>query len=316
MICRICGNDKGNRKHFIKERIINQGTTFEYLECSKCGALMLNENIEDFSQWYPKSYNPFRKIEDNTNRWLKIYRKLLVEILIRLKNPELFQRFLSINNLDILLKRLYGSNISKKDKILDIGCASGYWLDWMYEMGWKRITGVDLFYPDIDGERKWEFIKGDIFVIKEKYDCIILNHSFEHMEEPLNVLKHIRKLLQKNGICIISVPMMGGEAWKMFGTDFCQIDAPRHIFLYTEKSMKYLCEKAGLSIERILYDSNEKVFSLSAAYKKYTKSHDELMRNDYATKRMKIKYKQLAIESNSDHNGDQAIFYIKLKKGV
>ncbi len=317
MVCRICGNKNNNINHMVKERIINNGAVFKYLECSKCGTLMLDQKVENIEQWYPDNYNPFKKSIKNSEKLIiKLKRKIIFEFIIRNANEMYFQKVLTFKYLDILLKRLYGTNIKSKYSILDVGCASGHWLDLMYEMGYKNLTGVDLYYPNSNSsDKKWRFVKGDIFTINnKKYDLITLNHSFEHMENPLDVLFQVKNLLSNKGTCVISIPLKGGIAWKMFGVDFCQIDAPRHIYLYTEKSMKYLCNNVGLCIEKILYDSHGKILSLSSAYKKTSKSHRELIQNDGISLKMKTEYEKMAKESNFKHEGDQAIFYIKIKK--
>ena len=42
--------------------------------------------------------------------------------------------------------------------------------------------------------------------MNDKYDIITFNHSFEHIEDPLEILKHANKLLAVNGTCIERIP--------------------------------------------------------------------------------------------------------------
>lgn len=311
MKCGVCGNEKDNLNYVIKERIINKGNTFNYIKCAKCGTLMLADIIEDMSVWYPQNYNPYVKvINNNETLWCKLRRKLLTEFIIRSNNEKLFQEILEKSNIDILIKRLYGTRIKKRAKILDIGCASGHWLDWLYDMGWSNITGLDL-YCDVKN-KKWNFIKGDIFSLTtEKYDCITLHHSFEHMDQPRKVLNKVSELLNESGLCIISIPLVDGVAWDLFGENYCQIDAPRHKYIYSEKAIKYLCKCSNLYVERVLYDSHTKIFTMSDGYKRTNKSHKELTRKDVLPQKDVEKYRLLARKSNCNHTADQAIFYIR-----
>lgn len=315
-ICKICGNRKENKIYWINERVFNSGKRFAYLKCDKCKTLMLNdeETIQNISEWYPKDYNPFHKEILSHEDWkYKMYRKIWTEIIIQIQNPKCFEKILREVKVDKLFKRLFGTRLKKKGSLLDVGCANGHWLYQMYEMGWHDITGVDLFCPStLPEKRKWNFIKGTIFDIKDKkFDCITLNHSFEHMENPNAVLKKIYELLKKDGICVISIPLSDGISWEMFGTNYCQIDAPRHFYLYTVKAMQYLSKKNNLVIEKVIYDGGYGISCISEGYRDTNKSHEELLKYYKVSERRQKKYKEITRNANKNKRGDEAVFYLK-----
>lgn len=314
--CKICGNSANNKLYIIKERILNKGDEFEYIRCSKCGTLMLNHLMENMSEWYPLSYNPYAKTHLKESVLTTLRKKFIFEYILRRKSssPQKdFQKLLELKNFDILLKRLYGTKLKKSARILDVGCANGHFLNLMYEMGWRKLDGLDLFAPQVIN-KKWNFICGDIFAIKnQKYDCIVMSHSFEHMFNPREVLKYTNGLLEENGICIISIPLVGGQAWKLFGKDCCQIDAPRHIFLFTPNTMKRLCEEAGFIVEKVLFDSNAGIFSFSRSYHETDLSYDEIARSNRNSDYIIKKYTKLSRDSNLQRKGDQAVFYLRKK---
>lgn len=309
MKCKLCGNEKNNTIHKVPERVINTGAVFEYLECGKCKSWMLAEEV-DVSEWYPQNYNVYdKKIEKHLRYFF------LIHYICRCSHSH-FDRIFQIKNLDVQIKRLCGTRINCKSKILDVGCANGSWLDILASVGFKRITGVDLFIPDkkVCGRRKWKFVKGDIFDIRDKnYDLITLNHSFEHMLNPLEVLKRIYRLLSDKGVCEISIPLANGDAHRKFGEFFCQLDAPRHTYIFGEDAMVNLCKRAELKVDYINYDSHELIYSLSEGYKKTSKSHSELLKNIYTVEY----YKKRALMSNKRRDADQAIFYLSknIQKG-
>lgn len=314
--CVICENSSDNKVMTIKERIINKGDTFRYLKCSQCGALSLIDIPDDMSKWYPNNYNPYTDETNNSSvkfdiiKFLKFQRrKFLVEKIVNESNDEKWYKVLKDPRVDNLFKRLFGTKIQKHHSILDVGCAAGLWLDDLYNMGWENVTGVDLFFPDNRiRQTKWKFIKGEIFDIQnQKFDCIILNHSFEHMNNPISVLKKVNSLLNDDGISIISVPLAQGVAWRDYGYNFVQIDAPRHLVLYTTESMKMVCEKSGLYIDRTLYDSHEGIFYYSEELKNTNKSHSEIAQS---FKHNEL-FAQRAEMSNRNHDGDEAVFYIR-----
>lgn len=316
MKCKICGNVNNNKIIQVKERITEEGKNFDYLQCSACKSVMLNEKIEDISKWYPSSYSPYLK-RNKKKRSLaeKLRMKIIFSVIIHLKNRNIFQKVLRIRDFDILLKRMYGTKINKKDRIVDVGCGDGHWLDYLVELGYKNVTGIDLFVPEKNmNSCNWKFIKGDIFSLQGKYDCIILNHSFEHMNNPQEVLEKIERHLSDSGICVISVPVANGIAYRKYKNFFSQFDAPRHLFLHTEKGMKIMCKDAHLRVENVLYDSNERIFYFSECLKRTDLLFEEIKQNDfpeYCYKAIKI---DKVIKSNLNSKGDQAIFYITKSK--
>lgn len=311
----VCGKSSNKEIINVRERIINQGDTFRYLKCTSCGALLLMDIPKDMSEWYPSDYNPYTVINDGRRDIINMLkfsrRRVLTEMIVRQKNENLWHKVLDLR-FDRLLKRLYATRIKKSDSILDVGCASGSLLNNLYNMGWKHVTGIDLFVPDsVVRQTKWRFIKGEIFDINnETFDCIIMNHSFEHMLNPTAVLHKVKDLLNDNGICVISVPLAQGPAWREYGANYVQIDAPRHFILYTTEAMTIVCDKAGLDIERTLYDSTEGIFYFSNEYKNTNKSFSEIMQGFHHTDT----YARLAALSNRQGDGDEAIFYIRKTK--
>jgi SAM-dependent methyltransferase len=211
------------------------------------------------------------------------------------------------------LKSLNGILLNKGSAILDLGCGSGKWLEQLANLGMQNLTGIDLYNEkEVNTGGKWKFISGEIFDINDdKYDVIILHHSFEHMKNPVEVLEKIYRLLDKDGVCIIRVPVMGKYAWRKYKTDWVQIDAPRHFYLYTEKAMNYLGKKTGFRLKRVVYDSNDFQFWGSDVYsrKKISLVSAGRIRATLFTDKEIARYKDLARGLNKVKDGDQAIFY-------
>ena len=108
-----------------------------------------------------------------------------VEKLTHIALPEVvfFYRGLSRTG----LQNLYRTKASLETSILDVGGGNGSWAYQLKQCGFNRVSCVDKYcpkcqYDDVD------FVNGEIFDINEKYDIITFNHSFEHMENPIDVL--------------------------------------------------------------------------------------------------------------------------------
>lgn len=315
--CQICGNKEGNKHFSIQERMYNRNISFDYLLCKKCYTLQLTEEIPDISSYYPENYGGFKPVVLNQKTKKEQIINNLLSLLL-LKVP--YTSTLSQKVLDskfYYLQCLLGQNISKKDKILDVGCGGGRWLDKLKEIGFSNLTGVDLYESEAKGNQKeWEFISGEIFDIQNrKFDVITLHHSFEHMKEPQKVLQKVNELLTENGICIIRIPLMGKYPWRKYKTNWVQIDAPRHFFLYHRKGMQMLVSGANFRIENIVYDSTDFQLWGSELYEKKELSLVEAQKNlSYVFPQKKLKeFKEKARTLNAKRDGDQAIFYLRRK---
>jgi Methyltransferase domain len=83
----------------------------------------------------------------------------------------------------------------------------------------------------------------------------MMHHTFEHVADPRAVLASVRRLLTPNGKLRVRMPVMGTYAWRAFGSDWVQIDAPRHLALYTVDGFELLARQEGFSIKRLVFDS-------------------------------------------------------------
>lgn len=269
MICAICGNKHHNKIYTVRERMLNQGEEFHYLLCKACGTLQLIDNIEDIAIYY-KSYPVFKeKQQFLSNKGIK---RFVTNFLLS-KWGRIVDKIVFSSKDYNFLNCLIGLGMAKSWRILDVGCGDGKWLCQLESIGFYNLCGVDKFVPDNVVKSNCEFHKGEIFDIEGKmFDLITLHHSFEHMQNPKKVLDKISSLLTNSGVCIIRIPVMGKASWKKYRTNWYQIDAPRHAFLYTEKAIELLCQEAGFEIFDVRYDSQYGQFWVSEQYGKCKKS--------------------------------------------
>ena len=99
------------------------------------------------------------------------------------------------------------------------------------------------------------------------WDVIMFNHSFEHMPDPFVCLKKVHSLLKHEGTCIIRIPTASSWAWRHYRSDWVQLDAPRHFFLYTENALRLLATRTGFEVMSVRDESTAFQFMGSEQYK-------------------------------------------------
>jgi 2-polyprenyl-3-methyl-5-hydroxy-6-metoxy-1,4-benzoquinol methylase len=136
----------------------------------------------------------------------------------------------------------------KPGKVLDIGASTGVMLDIFHENGWDTYG--------VEPSRSAALAKAKNHKIYKKYfektklqnnyfDLVIMNHTLEHVEDPLSVLKKIYKILRKEGIVLIDVPNAGGLASKILGNRWPYRLPREHRSQFTRKSLANLFREAG-----------------------------------------------------------------------
>ena len=314
--CKICSNTSNNKLYIAKEMMFGLGDEFTYFQCSNCECLQIAEFPADISKYYsPEKYYSFKSlslkkykgIRGSFNR-SKIRSNVLHDNIGRKVIKFMFNDR-NTNHLGKVVKNL-------DDKILDVGCGNGQkFLYPLYESGFRNVAGCDPFIDaDITYKNGLKISKTDLSEMKSEWDLVCFNHSFEHVYNPLETLEQTYKLLPKGGYCIIRIPTCSSFAWKHYGVNWFQLDAPRHYFIHSVKSMKYLANQSKFELEDYCFDSTHHQFTISERYKK-GKNMSERVYSTFWGRIQNVFQKMIfglkARKLNSDKMGDQAIFYLR-----
>ena len=132
----------------------------------------------------------------------------------------------------------------------------------------------------------------------------MLHHSLEHMKNQKSIFHQISKLLARNGTIIIRTPTTSSFAWQKYRENWVQIDAPRHFYIHSIKSLKILSHDSNLEIKKIIYDSTAFQFWGSEQYKKNIPLNS---RNSYFDRKSIKNYRNKAKLLNENKLGDQII---------
>lgn len=296
--------------------LIGLRAEFKYFLCGSCGCLQITEVPRDLSIYYPADYYSLApRVCRPLFRGRRLLRRLLSQVHLSAPPSTAFilrrlaQREPFFDWLHLLRKGL-------DSRMLDVGCGTGELLLLMHEAGFSDLTGVDPFVPaQSDLAPGLRILKGGVEAAKGRFDLIMLNHSFEHMPRPLEILQSLKGILAADGAVLIRIPIADSLAWRKYREHWIQLDAPRHLFLHSIRSMRQLASSAGFAVGDIVYDSHAMQFWGSEQYAKdipltdprsYYVNPGNSMFSESEIKAFEVESSRL----NREGQGDQACFYL------
>ncbi len=311
--CSICGENV-LKFHQVREMMFGIREQFRYAECSGCGALKLVDVPGDMSLYYPSEYYSMTNFKSSSS--LSTFFKRLRGRYLYL-DPSFIPGKMAtlIFGVPHYAYYIQAFKLNFESKILDVGCGSGELLHELHLAGFKNLTGTDPFIErDLNYPSGIRVFKSTANELTEVFDAIMLHHSFEHMDAPEKVLTDIRNRLVTGGKVLVRIPVIN-QAWRQYGVNWVQLDAPRHIYVHSEKSMMLLAEKTGFAVDNIIYDSSAFQFWGSEQYARDIPLINSGGRqgNTIFTNRQIQAFEHQARELNAKGFGDQACFYLTKK---
>jgi hypothetical protein len=254
--CPICSCE-GSKSHTAYEMMYGTRESFEYIECIDCGCLRIAEIPSDLNKYYPKDYYSYE-----ASSW--------TDLLHRIRNRDLFAgsgRLAEFAAPHLPFTSLILSKIPRWARLLDVGCGSGWFVHNLVNLGFTNAEGVEPYLPDNAAERKARIHRCTIWDMQGMWDVVTLLDVFEHMKDQCQILRKVRSLLSPRGLCIVAQPVVS-EPFHLYGVNWVQLDAPRHLFLHSVRSFRRLAERCGFELQQPRFDSTAFQFWGSEAYRK------------------------------------------------
>jgi 2-polyprenyl-3-methyl-5-hydroxy-6-metoxy-1,4-benzoquinol methylase len=147
--------------------------------------------------------------------------------------------------------------LSKDAYIFDLGYGTGNWLLAMSDLGFSNLHGYDI---DANSQNisklsaKGIKISGGIFLEnnypEEIFDCIRLDHVFEHLLEPIEVLAKCRRMLRPGGFLVMSFPCKDSWSMRVSLLDSPALQLPKHLYHHTQMSARLMINTAGFVLSK------------------------------------------------------------------
>lgn len=313
--CRVCFNEAGNRLLRLREMMFGTRDEFDYVECASCGCVQIVDIPASMSKYYPSTYHSFAPVS-RQNKLRGLLRRVRNAYAISQRGivGRVLSRFFPP---DIALRSLAELELDRSVRILDVGCGAGMLLNALSGLGFRNLLGVDPFLSaDVEYESGLKLLKRNIHQVEGKFDLIMFHHAFEHIPDPDPTLNAVRELLAPGGTCIIRVPTVSSYAWRHYGINWVQLDAPRHFYVHSVESMRLIADRAGLEVSKVVYDSSAFQFWASEQYAVDiplfdSRSFAVTPAESIFTKQQIAVFEKRAAELNREEQGDQVVFYLR-----
>lgn len=223
MKCVLCSNS-----HY---EALFSGESWKVKRCTKCGLVSTDRKTVDMDYQFYHRDDDYKKLESHFRN--------------------IFQKRVNI-------VKKYKSD---KGIVLDIGCSNGTMLDIFQKEGWET-WGVEpsenAEYAIDKGHKVLQSTFEKVKITPDYFDVIILNHTLEHLDNPLEVLTKINTLLKKGGIVLVDVPNFGSLLSELSREHWIYLLPNEHNFQFTKDSLGKIFEKANLNV--IYFESRSGIF--------------------------------------------------------
>lgn len=221
------------------DRINGLPGEFDVVRCRKCALMRTNPRPtpEAMGFYYPPDYGPYEStrvtatdVPDDQASWRRSIRRLM----------------------DIRAHHL--PDLSP-GRLLEIGCASGSFLNAMARRGWD-VTGIEFSkdaaaaaaahgFPVYAGRIE------DAPAFDQSFDLVTAWMAFEHFHDPLGALRKIREWVGSDATLVLSVPNAGAKEFELFKSAWYDLHLPNHLFHYTPKTIRRVLAAAGWRVEKV-----------------------------------------------------------------
>ena len=233
--CPLC-NGANLRNYLICQDYTVSNERFTIVRCSDCSFLFTNPRPD--KEILPKYYrsNSYISHSDKTQN--------ITDVLYKTA------RFFTLRKKLNLVNRL-----SNEKSILDFGCGTGYFLNTCKKNGWS-VYGYE---PEKLAATHASKLTGEGIIsdFNQLYkinpvNVITLWHVLEHVPDLNDTVVLLKKKLQQSGTLVIAVPNHKSYDAQHYGKYWAAYDVPRHLYHFSQDSMKKLLKIHGFKLIEIL----------------------------------------------------------------
>jgi len=234
--CPVCGNSSFQKHLDCVDYTVSQ-ETFSLVKCDHCSFIFTNPRPtqSDIGRYY-KSDAYISHTNSSRGIMNKVYQQA---------------RKHAIKHKLVDIVEAHGA---LPKTLLDYGSGTGEFLAAAKDAGWitnglelddeARALSISNYQLKVESPDKLSQFADNQFGV------ITLWHVLEHVHNLQDTIKEFKRILSPSGVLIIAVPNCESTDAQYYKEHWAAYDVPRHLYHFTVKSMKYLMENNGFSIEK------------------------------------------------------------------
>jgi SAM-dependent methyltransferase len=230
--CHYCNGSASALFDALDENRRISEASFKYVKCASCKTVFLSDPPADLGRYYEAEYYDIPSVE----RLAAIARK-------------------DRNKIETILRFAQGG------RLLEVGPAFGVFAWQAKEAGFS----VDVIEMDA---RCCEYLRDKVGVsvlqsddpnstiqTLPQHEVIAIWHVLEHLRDPLGFLRAAAANLAPDGVLVIAMPNPSAFQFRIMGSRWPHLDAPRHLALIPAATLASKAREAGL--EQIYLTSDD-----------------------------------------------------------
>jgi len=156
-----------------------------------------------------------------------------------------------------------------KGRLLDVGCATGFFLDLARSNGWE-VIGSEVSEFSARYARQTLGLDVRLGTLKQlsfedqAFDVVTMWDVIEHVPDPLGELREVWRILRDGGVLSIITPDVGSLVARLLGSRWEEFRRVReHVYFFSRRTMCETLRRAGFRVLKTEYA--DKVFYLGPA---------------------------------------------------
>lgn len=241
MQCKLCGSNhiKIEYNGYIRNGGLGKYTKDEktIFHCEDCDVIWHDTYVDDLDEYYEST--EYRMVLEGTEDVSDFY---------RLHDGENWDKF-----------QYTGTEIFRDKIVADIGCGGGAFCDFISGSA-QKVVAIEpaQHYRKIMDEKGYDtypYMDNAKNDYRGKIDVITSFDVIEHVKDPLLFMKDIYELLSNSGVAMIGTPTDAPIMRRLLKKDYEKklLFSVQHLWIFSEKNLKMLAQKAGLQVSKIKY---------------------------------------------------------------
>jgi len=229
MRCNLCDNNKF--------KFLFKKNGYSIIKCRHCGLVTVSPlpNSKDLNGLYEREY--FEAGQDK--KGYSQYKEGIKDYFDYVKKEPFIEKRIN-----------YLKRFSKGGKLLDIGCAHGFFLKAAEKEGWK-VSGVDTSKYACDfGKEKFHLNIINKSLEKANFspnyfDVVTIWSFVDHCVNPLKLFKEVNRILKIGGVLAFNISNINSFRAMINSRDWRPFRPPEHLYYYSINTANKYLSKTG-----------------------------------------------------------------------